>query len=148
LKALIPDCVEIRGNDKTERKEKAALDYVNGNIRVLISKPSIFGYGLNFQQCRNMVFCGLDFSFESYYQAVRRVYRFGQDKQVNVWRVMGENEKVILDTINRKAKIKQDMNTSVSDSVRDFQIEEITGRIFKLDLLEHKASFPSWIRSE
>lgn len=148
LKKLIPESVEIRGSDKTEKKEDAAVSFVNGDIRVLISKPSIFGYGLNFQQCRNMVFCGLDYSFESYYQAVRRVYRFGQLNQVNVWRVMGENEKVILDTISRKAKIKQDMNASVSDSVRDFQINEITGSRFKLDLSTHKTDFPSWIRSE
>lgn len=148
LKKLIPDSVEIRGSDKTEKKENAAVSFVNGDIRVLISKPSIFGYGLNFQQCRNMVFCGLDYSFESYYQAVRRVYRFGQTKQVNVWRVMGENEKVILDTINRKAKIKQDMSASVSDSVRDFQINEINGSRFKLDLTTHKTEFPCWIRSE
>lgn len=71
---------------------------------MLISKPSIFGYGLNFQNCRNAVFCGLDFSYESYYQAVRRMYRFGQPLPVKVWRVVGERERAILDTIDHQSQ--------------------------------------------
>lgn len=148
LKAAIPDAVEIRGSDKVEKKEQAAADFAAGKIRVLISKPSIFGYGLNFQNCHNMIFCGMDYSFESYYQAVRRVYRFGQKNPVKVWKIIGENEKVILDTVNRKEQIKTDMSRSMAEAMRDFQTGAVHGRAFKLDLARQTAEFPAWLRSE
>lgn len=148
LKKLLPDAIEIRGSDSAKAKEDAALRFISGDVRVLISKPSIFGYGLNFQNCRNCVFCGLDYSYESYYQAVRRFYRFGQPLPVNVWRVIGENEKQILETINRKAQMKSDMGRSMADAVRDIQIENLRGREFKLSLQRQHASIPDWLRSE
>ena len=148
LKRLLPDALEIRGSDTAKEKENAALRFVSGDVRVLISKPSIFGYGLNFQSCHNCVFCGLDYSYESYYQAVRRFYRFGQPLPVNVWRVIGENEKQILETINRKAQMKSDMGRSMADAMRDAQIENLRGREFKLDLRVQQASMPEWLRSE
>ena len=122
--------------------------FAAGKIRVLISKPSIFGYGLNFQNCHNMIFCGMDYSFESYYQAVRRVYRFGQKNPVKVWKIIGENEKVILDTVNRKEQIKTDMSRSMAEAMRDFQTGAVHGRAFKLDLARQTAEFPAWLRSE
>ena len=148
LKKVLTDCVEIRGSDKPEAKEQAAVDFVDGKIRVLISKPSIFGFGLNFQNCSNMIFCGMDYSFESYYQAVRRMYRFGQEKEVNVWRVIGKNEKVILDTLNRKKKIKDDMARSMALAMKDFQTDELHGMTFKLDTKRQSVLFPDWLRSE
>lgn len=148
LKKMIPEAVEIRGSDKPEKKEKAAINFASGETRVLISKPSIFGYGLNFQNCHNMVFCGLDYSFESYYQAVRRVYRFGQENQVFVWKIIGENESIILDTINRKASVKSDMCRSMALAMREFQSGEIHGKKFRLLLDRQNVQFPDWLRSE
>lgn len=148
LKSLIPEAVEVRGNDKPEFKEKAALDFINGETRVLISKPTIFGYGLNFQNCRNAVFCGLTYSFENYYQAVRRLYRFGQNKEVNVYRVLGSTEKNILDTIDRKKEQKQDMAESMAESMKDFQTSALHGKEFKLNIDEKKYDIPNWLESE
>lgn len=146
LKKIIPDSVEIRGNDKPDRKEQAAMNFINGNIRVLISKPSIFGYGLNFQNCHNSVFCGMDYSFESYYQAVRRFYRFGQNHKVNIYRVLGDTEKNILDTINRKASMKSQMQSSMADAVREFQTKKQNS--YSLDLSEKNYNMPLWLESE
>lgn len=144
LKRLLPEAVEIRGNDKSEKKESAAVDFIKGNIRVLISKPSIFGYGLNFQNCCNSVFCGMDYSFENYYQAVRRFWRFGQKKEVNIYRVLGESEKNILDTVNKKAAMKEHMNNSMAEAMRDFQMN--SGKAFKLDLTEKDYKMPDWLK--
>ena len=144
LMRLIPGAVEIRGSDKTQRKESAAVNFVNGNIRVLISKPSIFGYGLNFQNCSNTIFCGMDYSFESYYQAVRRFYRFGQEREVNVYRVLGERERVILDTVTAKEKQKANMGTSMAEAMKEFQTH--TSTAFKLDLSEHIYTLPQWLK--
>ena len=146
LKKAIPGAVEIRGSDKADAKERAAVDFIDGKYRVLISKPSIFGFGLNFQNCRNAVFCGLDYSYESYYQAVRRFYRFGQDKEVNVWRVIGEGEKEILDAIERKAQQKQEMTVSMAQAMREYQTEAVRGREFVLDLKKDEFKFPAWIK--
>ncbi|MCR5652213.1 MAG: helicase [Ruminococcus sp.] len=144
LKQIIPDSVEIRGNDKAERKEHAAMSFVKGDIRVLISKPSIFGYGLNFQNCYNSVFCGMDYSFENYYQAVRRFYRFGQKNEVNIYRVLGDTEKNILDTINRKASMKAQMQSSMADAVREFQTKKLN--TYHLDLTTRQEDMPSWLK--
>lgn len=148
LKSLLPDAVEVRGSDKAEKKEKAALDFINGETRVLISKPTIFGYGLNFQNCRNAVFCGLTYSFENYYQAVRRLYRFGQKEVVNVYRVLGSTEKNILDTIDRKREQKDDMAKSMAESMKQFQKSAIHGKQFKLDIEQKEYEMPNWLESE
>lgn len=148
LKRLMPDAIEVRGSDRPEKKEQAAIDFAQGKIRVLISKPVLFGYGLNFQRCHNVVFCGLDYSFEAYYQAVRRVYRFGQASQVNVIKVIGENEKSILDTIARKAEMKKAMTVSMAQSMKEFQTDELKNRRFHLILAKENADFPEWLRSD
>lgn len=146
LKKLIPDAVEVRGSDRTETKERAALDFAEGRKRVLISKPSIFGYGLNFQNCDTAVFCGMDYSYESYYQAVRRLYRFGQERPVNIYRVLGDTERHILEVVDEKAQMKADMGRSMAEAMREFQTEAVHGRAFTLDLMPQKAEMPTWLR--
>lgn len=148
LKRMIPGAVEVRGSDKTERKERIALEFIDGVHRVMISKPTIFGYGLNFQNCRNCVFCGLNYSYESYYQAVRRFHRFGQALPVKVSRVIGSTERNILDVINRKQNQKTDMAESMAQAMRDIQTNNIKGHAFKLDLSRQIIEIPKWVRSE
>ena len=148
LKLRLPDAVEVRGSDKAEKKERAGIDFVNGKYQCLISKSSIFGFGLNFQNCRNTIFCGLDYSYESYYQAVRRFYRFGQARPVNVHRVIGSTEQYILDTINRKQQQKQDMARSMAAAMKEIQTGNVRGHSFTLRLEPQSISIPSWLRSE
>lgn len=148
LKRLIPDAVEVRGSDKTERKENAALDFVDGKSRVLISKPSIFGYGLNFQNCHSSIFCGLDYSFEMYYQALRRLLRFGQEYPVNVWRVLGSTEQNILDVMSRKQRQKDSMSKGMAEHMRELQTASLAGQYYKLDLTPQRVTTPSWLRSD
>lgn len=86
LRKLIPDAVEVTGSDKLEYKENTLLGFAQNKHRVLITKKKIAQYGLNFQYVKNpnMIFASLDFSFEGTYQAIRRMYRFGQTNEVNV----------------------------------------------------------------
>jgi len=113
LKAIIPDAIEIRGSDTPEKKEKRLGAFSTGDARVIISKPSICGYGLNWQHCRNVAFVGLSYSFEDFYQALRRSYRFGQKKKVNAYIVQARTEGAILQAINKKigqhAKMQEQM---------------------------------------
>ena len=117
LRALLPDAVEVRGNDSIDQKERAILDFVDGKTQILISKPSMFGFGLNLQNCHECVFCGMDYSYEGYYQAIRRFYRFGQHHDVTVWRVLGETELNILSTIGTKAAMHKEMTESIASAM-------------------------------
>lgn len=146
LKKYIPTAIEVRGSDKPEHKEQAAIDFVNGNIRVLISKPRIFGYGLNFQNCHNTVFCGLDYSYESYYQSIRRFWRFGQKSEVNAYIVIGSTEQQILGVVREKEKKQLEMKRNMYLKIKDFQNAEFKPRNFKLNLEEKKILIPNWIK--
>ncbi len=108
---LIPDAVEVRGSDKREIKEEALLGFTNGDIRVLVTKPSIAGFGMNWQHCNQVAFLGLSDSFEQFYQAVRRCWRFGQEKSVDVHVITASTEGAVLRNIKRKeadAKVMSD----------------------------------------
>ena len=102
LKGLIPDAIEVKGSDKVEYKEKMLLGFAKNEYRVLISKTKICGYGLNFQNCNNQIFASLDFSFEGLYQAIRRSYRFGQKKEVNIWLVTTDTMQNVINSIEEK----------------------------------------------
>jgi hypothetical protein len=145
LKAAIPDAVEIRGSDTAEKKERAAMDFIDGNIRVLISKPSIFGFGLNFQQCHNVAFCGLSYSYEDYYQAVRRFYRFGQQKPVNVWIVIAKTERNVLSIVHQKMSRHADMQQSMVNEIGNSGVER---KKYALDYpINESMEVPRWLKS-
>lgn len=118
LKARIPGATEIRGSHKPEKKEEALRDFRHGTIRVMISKPSIFGLGVNLQNCRNVIFVGLSYSFEKLYQSLRRVYRFGQLREVNAYIVQAETEGAIMANISRKIKQHAEMLQSMKQAAK------------------------------
>lgn len=145
LKRAMPEAVEVRGSHSAEYKEQAALDFINGKTKILISKPTMFGYGLNFQNCCNTIFCGRDFSYENYYQATRRFWRFGQDKPVNVYTVIGENEKQILDVVSEKIDLQEEMKVHMYTGLKQIQIQSIQGHTFKLNTNIRKITVPMWL---
>lgn len=129
LKKAIQNGYEIKGSDTDEHKSYGMIEFAKGNIDCLISKPSICGFGMNWQICHNIIFCGLSDSFEQFYQAIRRCYRFGQENQVNVYIVMSEKELSILDNIKEKEQKHQKMSMNminiVSEKLKeDLQIEK------------------------
>lgn len=130
----ISDSFEVRGSTKENvRKDKVEL-FINRKLKVIISKPSIFGFGLNFQNCHNTLFFGLSFSYESFYQAVKRFHRFGQSVDVNAYIVIGENEKSMLDIIKDKKKQHLELKENMMRNIKKFQDLEF-GRTkeFKLE---------------
>lgn len=104
LKKAIPGSVEVKGADDPDYKASSLTGFANGDIKILISKPSIAGFGMNFQVCHNQVFTGLSDSFEQYYQAVRRSWRFGQKEQVTVYVITSEKEGAVVKNIKRKER--------------------------------------------
>ena len=121
LSKVINDGFEIRGATSEKVRLEKVEEFLNRKLKVLISKPSIFGYGLNFQNCANVVFFGLSFSYENFYQAVKRFHRFGQRLPVNVYVVIGENEKAILDTINKKKAQHLELKENMRANIRKYQ---------------------------
>lgn len=109
LTKQIEGSVEVKGSDKDKHKVNVALNFSTGELKTLISKPSIFGFGMNWQSCSNMIFVGLSDSYELLYQAIRRCYRFGQTKPVNVWIITSEAEGAVRENIMRKEKDSQQM---------------------------------------
>lgn len=102
LTGKIGGSVEVKGSDDPDSKASSLLGFSEGSIKKLVSKPFIAGHGMNFQACSDMAFVGLSDSYEQFYQAVRRCWRFGQKKPVNVHIIIGENEQAVLANIKRK----------------------------------------------
>lgn len=117
-KMLGDQCVEVRGSDAPEAKAEALEAFQDGQVRVLVTKPSIAGFGMNFQNASQMVFCGLGDSYESYYQAIRRSWRFGQHDPVDVHVVVSELESQVVANVKRK---EQEAARMVEQLVRAVQ---------------------------
>jgi len=121
MRARLPGFVEVRGSMKADKKEDLLTAFSEGNERGLITKPSIAGFGLNWQHCAHTGFCGLSFSYERYYQAVRRFWRFGQTRSVQVHTAMADTERAIFDAVKRKEgddrAMKQAMRAAMARAV-------------------------------
>lgn len=102
LRKLIPEAVEVSGKDKLEVKEARLLGFAKGEFRVLITKPKIAQFGLNYQHCRHQVFTSMSFSYEKQYQAIRRSYRFGQTQEVNIYLITTDTMRNVIESIHRK----------------------------------------------
>lgn len=102
LARAIPDAVEVTGSDSPDHKIDAMVGFKSGKYRVVVSKPSMWGFGLNLQHSHNMVFCGLGNSFEQYLQAIARQDRFGQQSIVNVFVVVSSADGAVVQNIKRK----------------------------------------------
>jgi hypothetical protein len=125
LASLVTDAVNVQGSDSPERKAEALEAFQDGTIRVLITKPRIAGFGMNFQHCANMAFVGLSDSWEQYYQSIRRCWRFGQTREVNVSIVLSDAEQDIYHNVMRKEREAKEMADGLVEHVREFEREEI-----------------------
>ena len=128
LQSLISGSVNVQGSDTAEYKAKQMLAFSHGELRVLISKPKICGFGMNWQHCAHMAFVGLDDSFEKFYQAVRRCYRFGQKRSVRVHLFTAENEGQILLNLKRKESQHHEMSANMIEHMKDIMNNELAGQ--------------------
>lgn len=113
ITAAIPGAVNVHGSLSPEDKADLLMRFADGDIRVLVTKPSIASMGMNWQHCARMVFCGLGDSFEQYYQAIRRCYRYGQTRVVDVHIVLAEIESQIADNVRRKERTASEITTAL-----------------------------------
>lgn len=93
---------EVRGSDTDEKKERLLLGFADGSVKRLLTKPSIAGFGMNWQVCHSMIFVGMNYSYEQFYQAVRRCWRFGQTQPVDVHLLATDMEWRLFDALKKK----------------------------------------------
>lgn len=119
VRRALPEAMEVRGSMSADEKEARLVSFSLGNERVLLTKPKIAGFGLNWQHCAHTIFGGLSFSYEQYYQAVRRFYRFGQTREVNAHIVMGWAEAAAWKIVQRKATEHRQMKQAMQQAMRE-----------------------------
>lgn len=115
IASLVDGAVNVEGSWSPDDKAEALEAFQDGTVRVLVTKPAIAGFGMNFQQCHQMVFVGLSDSYEAYYQAIRRCWRFGQQNPVDVHVVVSGLEQQIVENVRRK---EEDASYVASELVR------------------------------
>ncbi|MGP4092995.1 helicase-related protein [Nonomuraea sp. KM90] len=149
ITAAIPGAVNVQGSDSPEFKAQALLDFAQGRTRVLVTKAKIAGYGLNLQSCARMVFCGLSDSYEQYYQAIRRCYRFGQQRSVHAHIVLADVEHVIADNVRSKERLAGDITTGLVAAIAAENRRELFAGTSKGDGYEpsRPLTIPDWLKT-
>ena len=127
LAMSIPDAVEVCGSDEPDYKAKAMMGFADGESRVMVTKPSIAGFGMNWQNCHKIAFCGLSHSYEQFYQAIRRCWRFGQEHTVEVHVVVTEIESEIVQNVMRKAEASEEMERGMMEFTKEVNSADIRG---------------------
>lgn len=117
LRKLLPDAIEVKGSDTNEWKKEKLLGFANNEFKILITKTKIASFGMNFQNCSNQIFASLDFSFEGLYQSIRRSYRFGQEKEVNIYLITTDTMTNVIQSINNKQKQFELMQHEMEEAV-------------------------------
>jgi len=148
LTKAINGAVQIAGADSVEVKEQRLADFAAGKFRVLVSKPSICGFGLNWQHSARMAFVGVTDSFESYYQAVRRCWRFGQKRDVHVHVFASSSEGAVVANLKRKERVATAMAESLSQETRDAVMQEVTGttRVANVHNAGQRVTVPAFLK--
>jgi hypothetical protein len=144
LAAAIPGGVVVEGSMSPEEKASRIEAFQDGQYRVLITKPKIAGFGMNFQHCARMVFVGLSDSWEAYYQCIRRCYRFGQQHPVEVRIVLSDAEEVIYQNVMDKELEAQTMSHKLIEQVQMFEREELAHAAPRTDYRESDAAGNGW----
>ena len=119
LKAMLPESIEVRGNETTEVKEKKLIAFANNEHKILVTKSKIAQFGMNFQNCHNTIFASLDFSFEQLYQSIRRFYRFGQKERVNVYIITTDTMENVINSIRDKEKSFKEMQSLMVNNIHN-----------------------------
>lgn len=147
LKSVIDGAVEVKGSDDPKHKTDSMIGFAKGGVGKLVSKPKICGFGMNFQSCNKMVFVGLSDSWEQFYQAVRRCWRYGQTKPVHVHIVSADIEGGVLANIKRKEQQHRELMAEMIAVMKDKTLMELgKARNEKADYNNTKTmEIPRWV---
>lgn len=146
LTDAIPGAIEVRGDHDPDVKTERLIAFGEGEINVMVSKPKIAGFGMNYQSCHSMIFVGLNNSFEQQYQAIRRCWRFGQTKPVDVYLIAAETEGAVVSNLETKEAAAEYMMAQMAEFMRDLTNRALKKREVKT-LVAHnkKMELPAWL---
>lgn len=147
LASAIANAVEVTGSDDPAVKESRIAGFTAGDVRVLVSKPSIAGWGVNWQHCARVVFVGLSHSFEAYYQAIRRTWRFGQSREVECYVVTSSLEGEVVKSLDVKRAAAETMHEELVGYMADITKAELGSTVRTQDEY-HPAvvmTIPKWV---
>ena len=143
LKA-IPEARDIRGSQTEAAREATLNDFTDGRLRVFISKPQLSGFGMNWQHCNQVAFVGLSYSFESYYQAIRRVWRFGQQRAVVCHIVQAETEGALIATIESKEREFRSMRKEMTAAMAEESVRQLRDDALVITLPDEERKGSGW----
>lgn len=150
IEAAVPGAIQVAGSDSVDEKRDRLVGFTEGRYRIMVSKPSIAGFGMNWQHCSRMVFVGASNSYEQTYQAIRRCWRFGQKRPVDVWVIRAENEGAIVQNMKRKERDADVMRASMIGHMKEIQRKTV--RMSERETNRYEAVgrivVPSWLRGE
>lgn len=145
LRAVLPpDAVEVHGSDKAEVKADRLLGFARGDFRILITKPKIAGFGMNWQHCARMAMVGISYEWESFYQRIRRCWRFGQTRPVEVFCAVATTEAKVWSVLTSKQDSHDEMQAEMLAASRDACRARARVSTYHPN---HKARIPAWLRS-
>lgn len=146
IERLLPNALQVAGRHPVETKVSRLLGFKEGRPPILVSKPSLAGYGMNWQHCSRMVFVGLTDSFEQVYQAIRRCWRFGQARPVAVYFIASDLEGAVVANLRRKEKAFDEMLNAMSGHMRDLMKEQVrSGRVASSNNPTIPMEVPAWL---
>lgn len=149
LVRLFPEALEVRGSESIKEKERKLSAFSDGKAWIMITKPDIAGYGLNWQHCNNQVFVGVTYSFEKTYQALRRSWRFGQSRDVHAWMISAESEGDIVKVLEVKQAAHSEMQRAMNLAMRENGLAQATDRrAARIHKSNTRMEIPSWLISQ
>lgn len=144
LAAAITGAVVVEGSMSPDEKAERLEAFQDGQFRVLVTKPKIAGFGMNFQHCAHMVFVGLSDSFEAYYQCIRRCYRFGQERAVEARIVLSDAEEAIYHNVMQKELEAQTMAQKLIEHVQTYERDELGSAPERIRYTTNSAAGDGW----
>ena len=149
LTRAIPGAAEVRGSMPAEEKEARLRAFACGDVRVLVTKPSIAGWGLNWQHCARVAYVGVTDSWEAYYQSKRRVWRFGQTRPVHVHRFASEAEGAVIANLRAKEESAEEMSRALAAETRDAMRASVLGAVRSVNAYDPREPFvaPAWLHT-
>ena len=150
IQKAVTGCAQIAGADDNDVKEARILGFVEGDVRYLVTKPKIAGFGVNLQNCAHVAFVGLTHSFEVLYQSIRRCWRFGQKREVHVHLIVSEAELAVVENVKRKEADAERMATAMVEAMRETQWAAVKGTVRQTDAYNPTMPMrvPSWLQTE
>lgn len=141
----LPDAVEVKGAMTPDKKAELLLGFSHGDFRVLLTKPKIAGFGMNWQHCARTVFNGPGYSYEMLYQAIRRFWRFGQKRTVEAFIVLASTEYAVWSVLSSKGAAHEEMKVEMFAASRRAQKEAVKQADY---IATHRGRLPHWLKTE